>query len=397
MKVWFREVAVESVIRATLLACLVTALGLVQAGAASQTGGFGGRPGNPDPDNPRTGSIFIHTVKAGMQTTDQLLVSNNSLDTVTLSFNAVDGIVTNTGAYTCRQNSEARTDVGSWIRLSATEITLKPDEKKLIDFTINVPASADVGEHNGCIVFQDTDDQGKKIDGGAVTVRTRQAVRLVVTVPGDLRRDISIDRFSYSHDAGSRIYALSVKNQGNVSADVDMRVEMTDLFGRTYFTNGGAYPVLRDQVLTETYVDKSQIFFGGWYKVRASIAYDKRAGTFGTTNTAELIRSETPVQVVFLWPSLGGWLVILPIIGIIAAIVWWCLIKRQEKRYVKNSWKEVELSDAMTIDELARHYGISWKMLARVNKLKPPYTITRGDTLLLPTLSDDKELQRKSE
>src|SRR5574344_1228113 len=82
----------------------------------SQTvfGAVGGRPANPDPDNPRTRSIFIYTLKAGESKSDQIYLSNNGDTAETVELFAVDGTVSNTGAYTCKQNVEPREDVGAW-------------------------------------------------------------------------------------------------------------------------------------------------------------------------------------------------------------------------------------------------------------------------------------------
>ena len=70
--------------------CLTVAMA-VPAGAA--TGGIGGRPANPDPNNPRTESIFIYTLDKGASKQDQVLVSNGSSETKTVELYTVDGVV----------------------------------------------------------------------------------------------------------------------------------------------------------------------------------------------------------------------------------------------------------------------------------------------------------------
>ena len=42
------------------------------------SGGVGGRPANPDPDIPRSQSIFIYTLKTGETKNDQIYLSNSS-------------------------------------------------------------------------------------------------------------------------------------------------------------------------------------------------------------------------------------------------------------------------------------------------------------------------------
>ena len=45
---------------------------------AVSANGIGGRPANPDPNNPRTSSIFIYNLSGGASKSDQLYVQNGS-------------------------------------------------------------------------------------------------------------------------------------------------------------------------------------------------------------------------------------------------------------------------------------------------------------------------------
>jgi hypothetical protein len=123
--------------------------------AAIEYGGFGGRPAYPRPDNPRTESIFIHTLEPGSVKEDGLLAINNSEEKKTVIIYAADYTPSTGGSFACKQFDEAKTDVGSWIILEKTEVTLEPQTKELVPFKITVPENADTGEHNGCILIQE--------------------------------------------------------------------------------------------------------------------------------------------------------------------------------------------------------------------------------------------------
>ena len=84
--------------------------------------GIGGRPANPNPENPRTQSIFIHTFEETCRTEDEIIVANNTDQTNTIELYATDGAVTNTGAFTCQQRAEPHTDIGTWIRLEQASV-----------------------------------------------------------------------------------------------------------------------------------------------------------------------------------------------------------------------------------------------------------------------------------
>ena len=96
---------------------------------------------------------------------------------------------------TCREKSENKVGAGKWVSVSKKEVTLGANENTLVDFTVNVPSKADVGEHNACMVVQRKVNQASNNAGG-IQVQTRQAIRMAITVPGDIHRDVTIEKFN---------------------------------------------------------------------------------------------------------------------------------------------------------------------------------------------------------
>lgn len=357
---------------------------MVQPVGAVSNGGIGGRPANPDPSNPRTQSIFIMTLNRGQSKQDVVTVANNGDTTQTIKLYAVDGVVTNTGAYTCRQDAEARVGLGSWTQLSQSEVTLAPGKDINVPFTVSMPANADVGEHDGCIVFASADDAVSNSTGN-VQIHTRQAIRLVATVPGDLKRDITIQSFDFKPTDGKALYNVALKNVGNVSADVDVKVTVRSLFGNLLYSNGGGYPVLSNQVLQQEFEQTNKPFFGGWYIARASIQYDKHAGEFGTRDTNSLITKESRDVTVFMAPQpLGTVVMLLAALAIIGGLGYWLTSRRREKAMFETAKIHVVL-DGETIQSIANDYSVSWNKLATLNSLKPPYILERGVELRVPS------------
>ena len=83
--------------------------------------GIGSRPANPDPNNPRTQSIFIYQLNRGARKSDQLTITNGLAEQANIEVYAVDGTVTATGDMTCKQQvwqlgktSEKRGGFGAW-------------------------------------------------------------------------------------------------------------------------------------------------------------------------------------------------------------------------------------------------------------------------------------------
>ena len=46
---------------------------------------------------------------------------------------------------------------------------------------------------------------------------------MAIVVPGDIHRDVAIDKFDIKNTNGSQLYEIALKNVGNVSADVDIK------------------------------------------------------------------------------------------------------------------------------------------------------------------------------
>ena len=350
--------------------------------AKDSSGGIGGRPANPDSNNPRTQSIFIYTLDKNASKTDQVLVSNNSDETQTIDLYAVDGVVTNSGSYTCQQKAESSKGLGEWTKLSQSQVTLTAHENKKIDFTLTIPSSADVGEHNGCLIFQSADDQGEVT--GNVRIRTRQGIRMVATVPGALQRDVTVGSFTTSQKSGLQQFELKINNKGNVSADVDAQVAVRNLFGQDVYKNGGVYPVLSNKQLSLNFVNEKQPFFGGWYTASASITYDTRAGTFGTDNKAFLATKHADDILIFITPNPLAFLIYALVLGVMGGVITFLIVRRRQQANAKAAWKSSVIKKGDTIENLALAHNVSWKKLATINKLKPPYTLVPGDRIQLP-------------
>lgn len=358
----------------------ISALFSVATAGAIVSGGIGGRPANPDPNNPRTQSIFIYTLDRGASKQDQVLISNNTTKKQTIELYPVDGVVTNTGAYTCRQQSEPRQDLGDWIKLTSSKVTLNAGQSKKVNFTVTMPKMADVGEHDACLVFQNADDQATT--QGSVQLHTRQAIRVVATVPGDLKHDVSIQSFTVNKNSGKIMYHLTVKNVGNVSADIDAKVTVKSLFGTTLYSNGGGYPAISSQQLDLSFEQPQGPLFGGWYKAQAKIQYNTKAGQFGTSSTSSNLTTRySNTKTIFIGPRpLGALIILVVLLLIVGAAVYWFVRRHQRREILQNGHRHT-VKAGETIQSIATDYKVSWKKLTTVNNIKPPYTLETGTVL----------------
>ena len=386
MGIWKKQV------HSFLLLVGAVGLGLLSVTDASAAGSVGGRPANPDPDNPRTSSIFIYQLKGGQTKEDQIYLSNGSDTEQTIEIYAVDGVAANTGVLTCEQEVESRDGVGKWIKLAQKEVTLAPNSNQLLNFTVTVPKNADVGEHNGCIAIQRKGDSGEA--SGNVRVRTRQAVRVSILIPGNIHREVTIDSYKPEANFSGQKFEIILKNKGNVSADVDVAVRLKTLFGQEVYKNGGQFASIANEKLQLNFEGDFRPFFGGFYMATSDIAYDKRPGTFGTNDPAQLLRSEGKSSMLFVWPSP---LFIAILVLLIGGAIWYkfwrgrqqTTAKKRAARSLKKStnqvmWGPYTVKSGDTLPALARKYKISVEKLAVLNKLSASSKLEAGQRIYVP-------------
>lgn len=362
-----------------VLAVTVILLGSVSSSYAQK--GLGGRPANPNPEVPRSSSIFIHTLEVGETVEDAVTVSNDSAEEQTIEVYATDGMITGTGAFSCRQQAEEKQGVGDWVKLDASDATLAPGEQKEIPFTITMPAQVDVGEHNGCIVFQAKEQDVDEAEN--MQLRFRSAVRLAIVVPGDIRKELSINTFDISHENGGYTYATSLQNTGNVSIDTDIQVVTKSLFGREVYRNGGEYPVLAREELDLQFRQDEAPFWGGFYTAQVMATYDTNPQVFGVEENESLRTIDGPSRTVFITPAPAALILYVLVLAAIGLAVYYLVITMR-RRKEHDQWESYTVKSHETLASLADSRAVSWKRVAKANKLKPPYIVQPGDRIKLP-------------
>lgn len=369
---------------AIILVALAFSL-IYSASTFAVQGSIGGRPANPTDTNKRTRSIFVHTIDFGKSVEEGVLIVNNSDSKQTANVYAVDATITSSGSLTCKQRVEDKKDVGSWIDVAQSTITLNPRSEKIIPFTISVPnKKVDVGEHNGCIVIEPVVDEADGNSGG-LRIRTRSAIRVAVTIPGDLKKKLDFTKFDVRYDKGNYYYDVSVKNSGNVSLDADIRVKLTTLSGDVVFNNGGEYPVIPGARLDLNFIDEHPPLFGGFYWAEASTSYDgSLTNEIGIKTNAQLVKQDRGRQLVFVAPTMNGMIIILGVLGLVTGIPYYFMRRRAERSRMLQSGKYHVVNPGENLRSVAEHYNTTWKKLASLNSIKPPYDVKLGTVLVVP-------------
>ena len=353
-----------------------------QAGAQSLS--IGGTPAYPRADNPRSTNIFIHEIKPGEAAKDGIRIINPTKDERTINLGAVDSIAASDGSFSCKQNNEKKTGVGSWIRLDKKQVNLAASKDEVVGFTIRVPANAGPGEHSGCITFQDTKSYAKT-SGAGIQLGFRGAVRLAVTVPGDIKKKLTILRVETKrNDDGSYMVSPVAKNSGNVSLDVQARAQLESAFGqKTRLLYNAKYPIMPGSTMGWPYRFERP-FWGGFYKAYTSLSYNADPNAGIGEHMSDTKRTSRVSDYFFMVPApqaiaIELAIVLLPVVGL---FLW--LRRHRQAKTIQKKWVAYTVQSGDTIVSIAREHSINWKKLARRNKIRPPYALEGGSSLFVP-------------
>ena len=382
-----------SVVKSILVSLVITALitvGSTSVALAAETGGVGGRPTTPDPNNSRTKSIFVFSMNPEEKEKSSVTIMNTSNKDQLIDVYAVDSVPSTGGAFACGQATEGSVGVGKWIKLDQTQVSLPAGEEVDIPFTITVPKGTAAGEHNGCIAIQEV-NQTPQQAGNGIMLSFRSGIRVATTVKGNIKKELKFTGLS-TESQGEKLSIISkLHNNGNVSLDANINTQVKSLFNTTIRSAGGEYPVLAGGESTFNF-EVEPLYWGGFYFVDASAKYNADVNSgLGEKGESATISEK---KIFFSTPQPVA-LVIEAVVAIIAVggIIWLCRRRRTSKKWKKHGVSYVVKEDD-NIQKLAKEYNVSWKLIARENDIKAPYNLEPGETIKL--LTTNKNSSKKA-
>jgi hypothetical protein len=167
-----------------------------------------------DPKNNATKSWFIYNLNPGEIKKSKVDIRNESNESILLEIYPVDAVTTKDGSFAPNSEDSIRKDIGAWIDMSTSELSLGPNETKTIDFTINVPQNADVGDHMAAIIVQNKKVSVSQIKTSMYIIN-RLGVRIYATILGEKIEKLEIEKFVTDTENNQFIFLLTLANLGN--------------------------------------------------------------------------------------------------------------------------------------------------------------------------------------
>lgn len=236
-------------------------------------GGLGIYPNESEWDekNSLTKSWFIYTLEPSEVKEAKVNVVNQSDQSVEVKIYPVDAVTTKDGAFAPQSEDREKVDVGAWITMSASELSLKPNETKAVDFTIKVPENAEVGDHMGAIIVQGKEAPAAG-EGTVMRVVSRVGARIYLTVAGEMIKELELENFSYKIEEGQVVFYLTLTNKGNIRISPKGEIEIKDKSGnaadKIKITEREVFP--KDTIVLPTRWEKT---IAGKFTALATVSY----------------------------------------------------------------------------------------------------------------------------
>lgn len=356
----------------TLLLTLAASVPVTQAGFSMVT------------SSSDTRRQFNYELKPGETKKDSIIIENNNENDLTLLLYGADATHSNQGSFALVNRTATQRTVGSWVKFEESTVTLKGGEKKEIPFTISMPDKVTPGNYAGGIAAETTTvqnqntDQKKPNTGAGVVISSRLVVKLFISVPGE--KSVKYDWTDFTRTVtpnAKQRFVLSYANDGNAAITVEPKIELSNLFG------GGSQEIkipgttlLQNEKVTIPYDwDKTPLF--GFFTAKASTTFWE----YDVVNNQN-INPQVMTKTITFW--IIPWNIAAVVIFVIATLLIFVVSKTVSMQKLKKSSKSYEVREDETLVGIAEKAGINWKKLAKLNKLKPPYTIKKGQRLQVP-------------
>jgi hypothetical protein len=226
---------------------------------------------------------FVYDAKPGTTIEGKIAVSNNGDRGGVVKLFATDATTGQTSGTVYKTSGEKPKDVGIWLTLPAATMRLGPNERRVVPFTVHIPAGAAAGEHVGGIVAetaqQSTGTHSKGKTNVQITVRNLAIVAVQVNVPGPKVAKLAIGAVTAGGRKGYQQVFVHLTNTGNVMAKPSVTLSVADNEGASVLNERYQLDTILPHTAIEYPVNVSKQALGaGTYSTKVEISYDRPGG-----------------------------------------------------------------------------------------------------------------------
>ncbi len=360
---------------------------------ALSAGGIGVMPHN-NKQYPNRGGWFLYEVDPGEVINDTVRVTNTKDTAVFAKLQGVDAFLLTDGAFALVGDKTKNKDIGTWIELAETDFELEPNSSKVVSFTIIVPKNAEVGDHIGGLAVYETAAEPEhviKSGGTSIGITTRVGARMYLTVAGDIIRDLNIKKRYFFGRADKMMFKFIFENKGNVRANLTITEgKIYNIFG-LYDEQQGIVlgQIFPNKTVTKTFPwpGKNKPLFGPYLAIFTIEDTYKKVNP----NSSVIIPEVEPVTV-WMVTFFVPYTQIAVIVGLLFLIwfIWQFINWKRLSNLARRPVAKYKVKKDDHLMNISHDFGVSWKMVAKLNNIKPPYSLYGIKILYIPDARGSK-------
>lgn len=321
---------------------------------------------------------FNFQIAPGSSVSDQITIINNTDSQIDYTISSVDSETNNQGLVVFKNTWQENPNIGQWLKFDQQEVTVRAKERLSLPFTINVPAGSYPGTYYGGISIQKKSSKSENADqpSFAVKVQTRQVLGLIVDIPGTVDRTFQFGDLQYDSMKGR--YQFTINNTGNalLSFEGNLAIASSDLFSN--FQEEiiiEKFRILPQNNLTKIILAPRQPLFG---LQEAALTGELKVYDAVLDESVPLASVEKKVTTHFF-----AWNIIQILAGALCLLILLTLANIiAEKHYLKQCISYA-VDKNESLEDIAKKFGMHWKKLAKINKLRAPYALKPDQKILV--------------
>lgn len=293
--------------------------------------------------------------------------------------------------------------LAGWLEFPQGEkIVLDGFEVNEFPFIINIPEGVAPGDYSG-IFMSAIADYGEKVKdpdylnalkNDAVGMGTKITIgiglELLVRVAGELKPDLSFDNLDYFvSDDGRLNVKIKYTNNGNVSVSPQAHLVISDIWGKRYYNNDYRFSIISPGLDAESVirVNTDDFFLAyGIYNIDVELTYD----VYSFSGTDDLLYSSGTGRLrIYSLP----WYLFLIIALFVVSILSWFFFRNYRYLKLYKSSMEYLVKDRDTLQSVSNKFKVDPKKIIIVNKIKKPYFLDGGTTILIPNKKNNEKKQ----
>ena len=163
----------------------------------------------------QAGPYFDLAMHPGDTASFEVDLANDGDASVAARTYATDVFTIVNGGYGGRLRDAAQTGATTWLTYSTAVIDLPSGGRTRRSFTVTVPVDAGPGEYISSLVVEN-DEPVRSVGGVAFDQIVRQAIAVVITLPGPREPELRLGAAHHEVVAGKSLVKIAVDNSGNV-------------------------------------------------------------------------------------------------------------------------------------------------------------------------------------